>query len=502
MPIPVVSPRHMREFEKYIFDVQHIPSALLMENAGRSVAQAVNEHISPKSCVLIVCGRGNNGGDGFVCARQLALMGHAPIVWCSVEKEKLSGDALIMYEAMIGSGIECNHIGKVPNHTEPISAVVDALFGIGLNRNIDGIEAELISFINQLHGAVFSVDIPSGIDAGTGQMLGCAVKAGHTITFQSPKPGHLLFPGKKFAGSLHVVPIGIDTNRMLPNLHTELMVYSDLESMLPPREEDAHKGDFGKALLIGGSSGFAGAVIMAARAAVKTGTGLLTVAAPSDVAKEMWSALPEAMAHELSSEKGVIASDCVEQVQTLTQGKNCAAIGPGLGSSPIVMKLIKNLITHTIPVVIDADGLNALCGSLDVLKDCASAVILTPHVGEMARLLSLPIDIIAANLVKAAQTLAHLTGAVVLLKSATSVIASPDGKYTFNISGGPQLAKGGSGDVLTGIILALLSQGLTPYDAARYGALLLGTAAQRVDMPAPCVCASDVIAAIPAAMRG
>lgn len=505
MPKKVISVEQMRHLERYLMDKQRVCSLVLMENAGRSVAEQVAKRIKAGAHVLVVCGLGNNGGDGYVAARHLFMMGFLPTIWSLGDPRRLSGDAKTNYEAAMGSDIPMiviedeERLSGAITELGPVDAVVDAIFGIGLDRVLEGMHLSAVRGLNAQHAPIFSVDIPSGIHADTGAVMGEAVRASYTVTFQHAKTGHLLFPGRSAAGELLVVPLGFVSPQHLGGSVPEWMMRADLE-LLPKRKLDAHKGEFGRALLVAGSVGMMGAGIMAARAALRSGVGLLTLAVPVSAASAVWAAVPEAMAYPLPDKEGRFSAHSVEGLKPLLEGKSVAAIGPGLAHSTAHLELIKLLLNAHLPLVIDADGLNALSEDITVLKNAKADVVLTPHPGEMARLCKTTLSDILDNPVERVKSLARKTGVTVLLKGATSVIAHAD-KIAFNTSGSPALAKGGSGDVLTGIILALLAQGLCGYDAARLGSLLLGLAAESVDKPAECVLPTDVIEAIPKAMQ-
>ena len=478
----VVTPDEMRRAEEYIINTQRVPSLLLMDCAGGFVCG----RFQGKSA-LVICGAGNNGGDGYSAARHLLMNGKRAEVW-AIGAFPAKGDAKTCFEAFTGSG------GKARLITDALAlenadvsgfdGIIDAIFGIGLNRPVEGLNAAAVEFINKSCLPVLSVDAPSGADCETGKILGTAVRANETVTFQYKKKGQLFYPARELCGRLTVAPIAAMNDY---KASSRLLTNGDDVQLLKKRAPDAHKGDFGKALLIAGSAGMAGAAIIAARAALRTGAGLLSLAVPRSIAPSVWAALPEAMAH------GV---DSAEELKTLLEGKTCAAIGPGLGKSERVCAWLETALESGLPLVIDADGLNALSRDVSRLKN-AKNVLLTPHIGEMARLTGKSIEEISNDAETAALELSNKTGAVVLLKGAATVIASPEGKTALNITGGSMLAKGGSGDILTGIALGLISQGLAVFDAARLAAYILGRAAELVNKPENSVIASDVVEAIP-----
>ena len=484
----VLYPDQMREIEGWIMEQQRVEGRILMENAGRSVAEAVMERVAAGGTVLVVCGSGNNGGDGYVAARHLAMAGRRPVVWCVRSLAELRGDARSAREAMERSGIRpvClvneEELSEVLSGLKQVDAVVDALFGIGFSREPEGLMKALIETVNQIGAPVYAVDLPSGVDGSSGRCAGVAVRADVTVTFQHPKPGHLLEPGRSFCGELRVTPIAFCEEHLLAEKgpFARWLRPEDLGTLLPLRPEDCHKGDFGRALLLAGSEGFSGAAILCARSALRAGTGLLTVALPRGIAPALWSALPEAMSVALEQEERGIAPAAVPVVEELLRGRDCAAFGPGIGTGEGAGQALRALLESGIPAVIDADGLTLLSRDAEAMGMLGSHIVLTPHPGEMSRLTGLPVREILADPVGQARNLSRELGCTVLLKGATTVIASPEGEIAFNTAGTPGLAKGGSGDVLTGAILALMAQGLLPYDAACCGALMMGLAAQWV----------------------
>lgn len=500
MPQSVLYPEQMREMERVMMEEQGIPGIVLMENAGSAVARFVSDKLEKPSHVLVVCGRGNNGGDGYVCARHLALLGHTVTLWCTAFPKGGQRDARACCQAMIASGIipACISDGESleleKGRAGRPDLVVDALFGIGLSRPVQGVEALLIEWMNGCGAPVCAVDLPSGVAGDTGKALGPAVQARWTVTFQAAKIGHMLLPGRAHCGELHVVPLSILREETLEGVHTQWIRPGDLPGALPVRRMEGHKGDYGHGLLIGGSVGYVGAALMAGRAALRSGIGLLSIGTPQSVASALWAGLPGAMTHPLEEAGGRLSQQAMSAFFELMEGKSCFAIGPGLGKTEAALPMIRALCASGKPVVVDADGLNALAGNLDALA--GGNAVLTPHPGEMARLCGRSVGQVLENPVECASDLAMRLGVVVLLKGATTVIADPDGNVTFNTAGTPGLSKGGSGDVLTGIILALLGQGMSCYDGARYGALIMGRAAETVGKPATCVVAGDVIEAL------
>ena len=501
MPAPLMTRETTRELEKSI--INYMPSILLMEQAGQCVAREVAKDCRHDDLVWIVCGPGNNGGDGFVVARALAQMKRQVHVFVMGDAAKYSGDAQTMLSALAGyPTVEIFHQAEVYSMLdeevclEP-NIIVDALFGIGLARPITGNYARIIEWINERPAPVISVDIPSGIDANSGCVWGTAITAKKTISFFAPKVGHVMFPGRAYKGEL-IMDLVVAWESIVQLAHsfgvTEIMRPKDIRSVLPIRSMADHKGKFGHALIVGGSVGMAGAAFLSGKAALRSGAGRVSLCVEKEIAPALWGALPEVMTHPWMGN---------EDLKELLDGKNALAVGPGMGrkNEERIMAVLEEVYSFEGGAVVDADGLYYVKKErIDHNRE--PVIILTPHPKEMAHLMNMTVEAVLNAPIQTARQCAKEYHAVVLLKGGSSVIAKPDGAATITTSGGPMLSKGGSGDVLTGIIAALLAQGKEPYDAARYGALLLGEAGECVDKYEASVIASDVIEAIPKALHG
>lgn len=471
-----ITPTDMREMERAFMENTGYPSVLLMEHAAQAVTDAIERQVQPGALVTFVCGGGNNGGDGFAAARLwLARGGRAQVVALQ-EVESLSGDALLNAQLLGAMGQEIlTGVDALLDLENAGEAIVDAIFGTGLTRDVRGDYALAVDWINRSGVPVIAVDIPSGIDGATGEMRGCAVRAAETVTFHRPKYGHFLFPGRAHTGKLTIADIGIfsewddaDGARVLDN--------ADAAAMLAPRAKDAHKGSFGRVLIVAGSRGMAGAASLCALGCVQSGAGLTRVACPESVFLTVQSLCPCATAAVLDEEDGAIASYEAARLSRMAAESDVLAIGPGLSTAAGAWEAIEPLVRSDKRKVIDADALNLLAKHPEVRV--GANTVITPHPGEAARLEGVSIAEITASVLESAQELAQRMGAVVVLKGATSVITDGE-EVTLNLTGCPGMAKGGSGDVLTGVIAALMAQGLSPYEAASAGAFLHGRAGER-----------------------
>lgn len=469
-----------------------IRALVLMENAGRAVAEAVKKELEPVASkykrVAIIAGKGNNGGDGFVAARHLMNSGVSVALFSFARVEDIRGDAGVNALAWQRMGGEINYLlskGDLKKHEYAIrhsSIIVDAIFGTGLGSPVSGLYADTIAYMNGLERKIVSVDMPSGIDASTGAVLGVAVKASLTVTMAVPKIGLYSYPGRSFAGRVVVADIGaprelIEGEAIRWNLITE----DDLKKILKIRKPESHKSTHGHMLIVAGSPGMTGAAYMAGVASMRAGSGLTTIALPESLNPIMEAKTTEIMTLPVPEADGRLVSTSFEKIRHALTGKSVLLIGPGIGNHPGTFGLVEKLIDAAeIPTVLDADGLNAFAGNAKGLKKCKAPLVITPHPGEAARLLKTSTVVVQSDRMGAAKELARATGATVVLKGAGTVITGPDGQFYLNPTGNPGLATAGTGDVLSGMIGGLLAQGYTPTEAAIAAVYLHGLAGDRV----------------------
>ena len=477
----------MRALDRHTIETLGVPGALLMEAAGRAVAERVLGEWSARSGrddrVLVVCGTGNNGGDGFVVARLL----HAEEVPLRVvlvgDRRRLRSDAAANAARLERAGVAIE-TGAV--RTAGCAVAVDALFGTGLDRKIDGPAAGAIRRLRAGRPAlrVVSIDLPSGLDADTGQPLGIAVQADVTVTIGLPKRALALEPGRSLAGRIEVARIGIADTAPGAVPDTELWNDDAALHALPERPAAGHKGSFGHVLVVAGSTGKVGAAALAAAGAARIGAGLVTIACPAAANEILQLKCSEAMTAPVpDTAEGGIAAAALGALLALARERDAVALGPGLGRAADTQKLVREFAASCPkPLVLDADGLFPFTGSKLALKRREAPIIVTPHPGEAARLLGVTAAEINRDRVGAARRLATEAGAVVVLKGAATVIAAPDGRTAVNPTGGPVLGTGGTGDVLCGVVAGLLGQGLSPFEAAALGAWLHGRAGERIAM--------------------
>ncbi len=467
-----------------------IPSLVLMERAALCVVSHIPaQHLQGR--VLIVCGNGNNGADGLAIARLLYQKGCELAVAQIAGSGKRSQENEAQLHILKQYGIPIS--GRIPDRMD-YSCVIDALFGVGLSRAPKDAYAEWIMDMNRINGYKVAVDIPSGVSGNTGMAYEPSFCADLTVTFAYRKVGQILYPGREKCGAVVVSDIGITDESWLGRQPACYAPDREDLAKLPKRPAHAHKGTFGKLLVVAGSKNMAGAALFCAQAAYRTGCGLVKICTPEENRAVMQTALPEAVLLTYKEEAGPVTESIARAVQWAT----VIALGPGLGTGKAAQELVKLVLQHAaVPMVIDADGLNILSGHLDWLEESRAKIIVTPHLGEMARLTKKELPQIQNDLVGTAREFARRYAVICVLKDAATVTASSDCAY-LNVSGCSAMSKGGSGDVLTGIIAGLLAQGMETEDAAYVGAYIHGLAGEAAaeQMGSHSVLARDLINAV------
>ncbi len=507
----IVSASQMRALDRRTIELG-TAGHVLMERAGEgacAVLLRVFPHLEKNGArVVILAGKGNNGGDGFVMARLLREHGLEVQVYLLGTADQVAGDALRNLQAYEGARgvvteiVTSDELGAMLPEMAEAGCVVDAMLGTGLKSEVRGLYADAIEMVNSCGAPVFAVDLPSGLDADTGRPHGTAIQAEATATFAFAKLGQVLYPGVVHCGVLEVVDIGIDQQALeeLPP-NGWLIEPADAARWLPRRGHEAHKGSAGHLLVVAGSRGKSGAAILATRAALRGGAGLVTLATPESVAAICAGAAYEAMTEPWPEERGRMRCD-VDRLAAAIEGKAAVAAGPGLGAARSTRDLVLWLLRYgEVPLVLDADALNALARNPGPLRRARAPVILTPHPGEMARLAGVDTAAVQADRVGVASSFAAEHDCTVLLKGARTVIAGR-GRVWVNPTGNAGMASGGMGDALTGLIGALLAQGLEATEAACLGAYLHGLAGDRAARDGMIgIVASDLIELLPGAMK-
>ena len=519
--LKIVNAQEMQQIDRITIEHYGIAGTLLMERAGLSVVAQINK-LFPERKVFVLCGGGNNGGDGLVIARVLHNQGRDVEVLLTVSPDTLRGDARINYNAAKKFGVKIKafkgFLTRSSSHPGGTCLIVDALLGTGLNKEVRRPLSDIIGKVNAKSFPVISVDIPSGISSDTGKVMGTAVKATCTVTFGLPKRGHFLSPGAEYTGKLSVEEIGFPRALLeSEKIRLHLLQKEDIHYLLPVRPRYSHKGTYGHVLIVAGSKGKTGAALMAVRACLRTGAGLVTLGVPDTLMNAFQSRVTEEMILPLPDKgNGTLSGDALGSILDFLQRRaNVLAIGPGLSLDTELSYLVRSLVIKSrVPMVIDADGLNAIAGKTNVLKKSRAPIILTPHPGEMARLLGTadgrrqrpPKEtgyLIEKDRIGTALAFARITKTCLVLKGVPTVISAPDGTSFINATGNPGMATAGTGDVLTGMISALLAQGLSPLNASALGAYMHGSvgdiAAEKKGERS--LTASDLISAIPGYMK-
>ncbi|SRR5579875_71822 len=518
----ILSAAETREVDRLTTERYGVPSLTLMENAGRTVAEFIRARFPSfaRRKIVVLCGKGNNGGDGFVVARHLLEMGAKPAVYLLADQKDIQGEAAANLHRWLKLGGECVEI-KDPFAMDsvlfdfPSSAlIVDALLGTGVRGPVEGLLRRAVEAVNSRKPKtpVVAVDIPSGLNADTGEIAGVAVRADFTVTFTAPKLGFFYGGAAEYLGQVAVRDIG-SPPELIDEISQSRMRWSDAAEFARfaiPRKAEGHKGDYGHVLVVAGSVGKTGAAVLASWAALRAGAGLVTVATPEPALPIVAAHAPEVMTAPLPATlAGTISERSLEGAAfaSLLAGKRALAIGPGLSTDAETQSFIRRVVigSREVPVILDADGLNAFDGRAAELRQSAGLLALTPHPGEMARLLGCSVPQLQRARVEAARKAAADWDAHVILKGHHTVVAAPDGSVFVNSTGNPGMASGGTGDALTGMLGAMTAQFGTAdwHRVLAFGVYLHGLAgdvALEEKGGAPLL-ASDLIQSIPGAYR-
>ncbi len=503
----VLSTAAMREADRRTIEELGLPGPVLMETAAMRVAEVVFGLGLGPGRVVVAAGPGNNGGDGLAAARLLTSGGLDVSLWSSVAPGGYNGDAAVHEGFLKRCGFPISRIGEAGGPARfkaelpGAVLVIDALLGSGVNRPVEGPAAELITAINESGAPVLAVDLPSGVHADSGAVMGCAVQARWTVTLASPKRGLLLYPGAARAGEVIIGDIHIP-HFLIEAEPAELLSAFMVQALLPERSADLHKGSAGRVLVVAGSKGMSGAAALAARAALHGGTGLVYLAAPKSICPALEAKLVEVILVELpEAAPGVVDPKAAEHVLERAGTCGAVAVGPGLTPAEETRSLVEALIRRCpVPLVLDAGALSAITGDPAILRQARQMPVITPHAGEMGRLIGMEAEAVQSMRCQTALKAADAWRCAVVLKGANSLIALPGGRLFFNPTGGPALATAGSGDLLTGLIAALIAQGLCPADAARVGPFIHGLAGDLAG-PGRGSTAGDILDLFPEAFR-
>lgn len=510
----VVTPEQMKKIDECAINEYGIPGILLMENAAAAVAaeaQAMLDGCAGR-LVTIVAGRGNNGGDAVAAARLLHSKGAVIRVYLMGEKTGLSGDALLNMEILERIGFEITELNEETDLDDfafdlsDSDLILDGLFGTGLGRDITGFAAEIINQINYSCRPVLAIDIPSGVDGKDGSIRGVCVKADATVTFGLPKQGLLLHPGCQYVGRLVTADIGIPHCVIeRQDLRTGTIDIGMIPALMPQRRPDSNKSDYGRVLVVTGSTGMTGSGCLASMSALRTGAGLVYAGVPKSLAPVCAAKMTEPIIIPLEDNgEGCLSASCAGHILELAENMDVVAIGPGLTASEDIRKIVEAVIENCrVPLVIDADALNAISADPSVLKKLKTEAVLTPHPGEMARLAGTNTKQVQSDRIGTSSEFAQKYGTVVVLKGSRTVVAYPDGRVLINTTGNAGMATAGAGDVLTGIIAGIIAQGVQAGNASAMGVCLHGiagdAAAEVTGMHG--LVAGDIVDILPAAIK-
>ena len=502
----VAKVEEMRTLDRRATEEFGIAEDLLMENAGQAVYFVMLQELGMKDKRFVVfCGGGNNGGDGLVVARKIHSNGGEVKVFLLDDEAKFKGAAKRNFEIVSRMPIEMSRISSIDSVIPELfdcDAIVDAIFGTGLVRKVSGIYKEVIQLINESQSTVFSVDIPSGINGNTGEVMGVAVEADYTVAFGLPKLGNMLYPGYQHCGKLYVSHISCP-----PALYDSESMKTAINSPaeLPERAKDTHKGDYGKALFIAGSSSYFGAPYFSALSFLKAGGGLSYLAAPGSVSPFIGSKGSEIVfVPQKETTSGSISLENKDELLEFSQVVDMVILGPGLSLGSETQELVQKLVPKVDkPLLIDGDGITAIAGDLKKMKKREAPTILTPHLGEMSRIAKMDIGEINKNRIDVLQRMTKELNAIIVLKGAHSLIGYPDGTVFINVSGNSGMATAGSGDVLTGTIAAMYGLGLPLEDAVRMGVFMHGFSGDiaAVDKGEDGITGQDIMDYLPETMK-
>jgi len=505
----IVTASEMREIDRATSERFAVPSINLMESAGTAVADFILKQYSTAARVGIVCGKGNNGGDGLVAARKLKERGKQVSVLLLAEPSELRGDAAEMFRrlglALVIARSGDDLRGDATRAIWEAGVLVDAILGTGFRPPVSGLYAEAIRMLNSSSRPVVAIDIPSGADADVmGEQTGAVARADAAVTFTAPRPAHIF--GNLIHGPTVIAPIGSPQEAIASSLQLNLITARDVAPLIGPRPAASNKGKFGHVLIVGGSLGKAGAAAMAGMSALRVGAGLSTVATPKSVLPTVASFHPEIMTEPLAeTTAGSISKRALARLRALAENKTVLAVGPGMSRNAETAGLVRTLVgKRDCPIVLDADGLNAFEGHAQELRAKGAALVLTPHPGEMARLTGMTVAAVQRDRIQAARTFARKHRVILVLKGHRTLIAQPDGEIWVNSTGNPGMATGGTGDILTGMVAGLIAQYPDRIAEAVIAAVhlhgLAGDVA-RENMGEHSLVATDLLNALPEAFR-
>lgn len=496
----------MRNLDRAATETGMIPSILLMENAALACVNELKNDFDLNKCkVAVFCGKGNNGGDGLAIARHLYNMGVKVNIYL-VSGNEFSGDAGTNYDIVKTMDIPVDTVTDTDGFEYVIRSydiIVDAILGTGISGDVRGSEFEIIKLINENARYIMAVDVPSGINSDSGEICGICINANKTVTFAAYKIGMFMYPAADSVGEVVVAPISIP-QKLIDSQSLQINVTDDefVRNIIPERKNNSQKGDYGKLLIIAGSKGMTGAAYLASEAALKSGAGLITLACPNSVNAILENKTTEVMTLPLNDNDGHVAYSAASVILARAETVDAVLIGPGLGRSQDAAEVVKTLLRGcNVPVIVDADALYAVAQNKELLHECTCDLIFTPHAMEISRLTGLDISYVEENRIQVSREFSEEAGAVLLLKGHHSIVTAPSLVQYINNTGNPGMASGGSGDVLAGIVSALVARGIRTDYAAAAGTYIHGMAGDiaRVRYGSESLSANDILECLPEA---
>jgi len=505
----IVSAAEMRAIDRVTSERFGVPSLTLMENAGAAVADYVLSHHAAVQRIVVFCGKGNNGGDGFAAARRLHQQGKKVQVILLADPSDLRGDAAIMFGKLPNAAMVVHFTEELKSdrlrHSLQADLYLDAILGTGFKPPVSGLYADAIAIMNASAVPVIAVDIPSGADADAmGPQAGAIARTDAIVTFTAPRPAHVF--SLMTTGPSVVAEIGSPQEAIVSALRLNVITSHELAALVAPRPVESNKGSYGHVLVVGGSLGKAGAAAMAGAAVLRAGAGLSTVATPRSVLATVAGFHPELMTEPLpETDAGTISANAQNQIEELAKGKSVLAIGPGISRNPQTSELVRALVVKLrTPMVVDADGLNAFEGRTEELNGKGRTLVITPHPGEMARLAASTIADVQKDRLGVARKFAREHELIVVLKGHRTLVVRPDGEAWVNMTGNPGMATGGTGDILTGMTAGMIAQNTkNPFAAVLAADHLHGLAADvmRERVGEHSLVATDLLRGLPEAFR-
>ena len=495
----------VRSIDSITINRYGIPGMVLMENAGKVTADIIVQEFPESKNISIFAGIGNNGGDGFVIARHLMNRGLDVNTCLLTNPIKLKGDSLTNYKILKKTGGNITELKNTLRNIPQADLIVDAIFGTGLDREVQGFYKKVINYINSNDIPVISVDLPSGLDANTGSSLGSTIKANITATYVLPKLGMCIHPGIDYCGKVYVVDITTPKN-LENDIPYHFSDFNLVGKLIHKRNSDTHKGTYGHLFVLAGSTGKSGAAYLASLGALRSGVGLVTIGVPESINPTMEIKTTESMTEPIpETSNHTFGKESVKPAMGIIRNKKTAlAVGPGISTTKETREFLYKILENSnLPTVVDADGITLLANNLSLLKKLKTPIVLTPHPGEMARLIGKDIGFVQANRIEVATQFSKKYNTYLVLKGSRSLVSTPDGKLYINPTGNPSMATGGTGDVLTGVIGGFLAQGYKPDDAAILGVFIHGLAGDILteEIGSPGILASELANKIPKTLQ-